>query len=446
MASLGCGINSILERIDNIKKIIQKYTIVSNAIATYIPATTAMITINIPFADFFKDIGNAVKATSLYQKIQEAYSIAKTGYEYIVAVQKAVEEIQKDFGDVVSNLSGILQDLQDLTVLDIQVLELDLAKLGFNPGEVITRLKNGENIDQVLGDAKAKLSASSAALIDKISKPLTISFDTTCQKLPNIVMLEVGNVRTPIILPTPPQRPNPTPAKAQTVPPVTTAAPNSTVTAAPPNSPAGTKSPIEGTLEVTKGSPYGFKYFADTGFSSGYKISRDWSKSSTALSSKLGVDSITLRKYIEVNLDAIGYYIAAPLKEAYPDITFTSGWRPLTAVARNQNKDSNAVSWHSYGCAFDFIIPAKYYKSSTDNPMAWVLNRVRNLRVGPGTARIGYFQLLREEDPGDKIEQIVWHVGARFVPIGTNSYNGDKVRVGRIGRKTKQPFTYESAR
>lgn len=446
MASLGCGINSILERIDNIKKIIQKYTIVSNAIATYIPATTAMITINIPFADFFKDIGNAVKATSLYQKIQEAYSIAKTGYEYIVAVQKAVEEIQKDFGDVVSNLSGILQDLQDLTVLDIQVLELDLAKLGFNPGEVITRLKNGENIDQVLGDAKAKLSASSAALIDKISKPLTISFDTTCQKLPNIVMLEVGNVRTPIILPTPPQRPNPTPAKAQTVPPVTTTAPNSTVTAAPPNSPAGTKSPIEGTLEVTKGSPYGFKYFADTGFSSGYKISRDWSKSSTALSSKLGVDSITLRKYIEVNLDAIGYYIAAPLKEAYPDITFTSGWRPLTAVARNQNKDSNAVSWHSYGCAFDFIIPAKYYKSSTDNPMAWVLNRVRNLRVGPGTARIGYFQLLREEDPGDKIEQIVWHVGARFVPIGTNSYNGDKVRVGRIGRKTKQPFTYESAR
>jgi hypothetical protein len=446
MASLGCGINSILDRIDNIRAILRKYSIVANAIATYIPATAAMITVNIPFAEFFSKIGNSVKATSLYQKIQEAYSIAKTGYEYIVAVQKAVEEIQKDFGDVVSNLSGILQDLQDLTVLDIQVLELDLAKLGFNPGEVITRLKNGENIDQVLGDAKAKLSASSSALIDKISKPLTISFDTTCQKLPNVVMLEVGNVRTPIILPTPPQRPNPEPAKVQVVPPVTTVAPNSTVTAAPPNSPAGTKSPIEGTLEVAKGSPYGFKYFADTGFSSGYKISRDWSKTSATLSSKLGIDSVTLLKYIEINLDTIGYYIAAPLKKAYPDITFTSGWRPLTSVARNQNKDANAVSWHSYGCAFDFIIPAKYYKSSTDNPMVWVLNRVRNLQVGPGTARVGHFQLLREEDPGDKIEQIVWHVGAKFVPIGTNSYNGDKVRIGRIGRKTKQPFTYESAR
>ncbi len=446
MASLGCGINSILDRIDNIRAILRKYSIVANAIGTYFPATTAMITVNIPFAEFFSKIGNAVTATSLYKKIQEAYSIAKTGYEYIVAVQKAVEEIQKDFGDVVSNLSGILQDLQDLTVLDIQVLELDLAKLGFNPGEVITRLKNGENIDQVLGDAKSKLSTTSSALIDKISKPLTISFDTTCQKLPNIVMLEVGNIRTPIILPVPPQLPTPGPATKQERPIVTTKKENDSVSGAPPNSTTATVIPIEQTLANTKGSKYGFTYFADTGFSSNYKISRDWNKVSSALSSRLGIDSVTLRKYVEINLDAIGFYIASPLKEAYPDITFTSGWRADTTVARRYNKDPKAVSWHSYGCAFDFIIPAKYYKSDTNNPMAWVLNHVKTLKVGPGNARIGYFQLIKEQDPGDKYEQIVWHVGARFVPIGTNAYNGDKVKIARTGRKTYLPFTYENAR
>jgi len=446
MASLGCGINSILDRIDNIKAILRKYSIVMNATANYFPAVTAMVSVNIPFAEFFKGIGDSVKATSLYKKIQEAYSIAKTGYEYIVAVQKAVEEIQRDFGDIVSNLSGILQDLQDLTVLDIQVLELDLAKLGFNPGEIITRLKNGENIDQVLGDAKDKLSASSSALIEKISKPLTVSFDTTCQKLPNVVLLEVGNIKTPVILPTAPQLPTPKSATKQDRADVTTTAPNKDVGRPTGTLTAGVKVPIENYFDNIKDGKYGFTYFANTGFSSGYKISRDWNKVSSSLSTKLGVDSVTLRKYVEINMNVLGHYVATPLKEKYPDITFTSGWRGETGINRAHNKDTNAVSWHSYGCAFDFIIPNKYYKSDTDNPMYWLLQHIKGLQIGPGNARIGFFQLIKEMDPGDRYDQIVWHVGGRFVPIGTNSYNGNTLRIARLGRKTTQKFTYENAR
>lgn len=417
-----------------------------NAVATYVPAVSAMITINIPFAEFFKNLGNDVKATSLFKSIQEAYSIAKTGYEYIVAVQKAVEEIQRDFGDIVSNLSGILQDLQDLTVLDIQVLELDLAKLGFNPGEIITRLKNGENIDQVLGDARDKLSASSAALIDKISKPLTISFDTTCQKLPNVVLLQVGNIKTPVILPTPPQLPSVRSLAKQERPPVTTTSPNKDVSRPTGTLTPGVKVPIENYFNNIKDGKYGFKYFADTGFSSGYKISRDWNKVSSTLSTKLGVDSVTLRKYVEINMNVLGHYVATPLKERWPDITFTSGWRAEPGITRAHSKDSNAISWHSYGCAFDFIIPNKYYKSDTDNPMYWLLQYIKTLQVGPGNARIGFFQLIKEMDPGDRYDQIVWHVGGRFVPIGTNAYNGNNLKIARLGRKTTQKFTYENAR
>ena len=445
--NLGCGINSILDRIDNIKAILRKYSIIANATATYVPAISGMYTVNLPFVEFFKKIGNGIKATSLYEQIQKAYTIAKTGYEYIVAVQKAIEEIQRDFGSVVSDLSGILQDLQDLTVLDIQVLELDLAKLGFNPGEVITRLKNGENIDQVLGDAKEKLSVSSAALIDKISKPLTISFDTTCQKLPNVVLIEVGNIKTPVILPTPPQSPTPEIAKTQEIPKVTTTSPNQPVgPAAGPALSSGVKLPIENYFSNIKDGKYGFKYFADTGFSSGYRISRDWNKVSSSLSQKLGVDSVTLRKYVEINMNVLGYYVATPLKEKYPDIVFTSGWRADIGVNRQHSKDRNAVSWHAYGAAFDFMIPNKYYKSDVDNPMYWLLQHIKTLRVGPGNARLGYFQLIKERDPGDRYDQMIFHVGGRFVPIGANSYNGNNLRIARLGRKTSQKFSYEDAR
>jgi len=450
MASLGCGINSILERIDNIRTVLKKYSIVTNGIGNYPAIASVVLTVSIPFNEFFANIGTELQATSLYQKIQEAYSIAKTGYEYIKAVQEAVTEITNDFGTVVSNLSGILQDLQDLTVLDIQVLELDLAKLGFNPGEVITRLKNGENIDQVLGDAKERLSASSSALIDKISKPLTISFDTTCQKLPNVVLMNIGNIKTPVILPVPPQKNSPGLAEKQDRVEITIVKLNDVVgTPLPPSITTGGATPpppVVTTFKGVKDAKYNFTYFADTGFSSGYKISRDWNKISAELSKKLGIDSVTLRQYVETNLNLMGVYLIRPLVDKYPDIVFTSGWRATIGVARQQNRNPNAVSWHAYGCAIDFKSPRKYYVSDKDNPMQFLLQHIKTLRVGPGNSKIGYFQLIKEMDPGDKYEDIVWHVGARFVPIGTNSYNGDTLKLARTGRTKNIGYTLESSR
>lgn len=61
-----------------------------------------------------------------------------------------------------------MQDIQDLTIVDIQILELDLARLGLNPGDVVSRITNGEDPKVVLGDARSSLSLQSQALIDKL--------------------------------------------------------------------------------------------------------------------------------------------------------------------------------------------------------------------------------------------------------------------------------------
>lgn len=425
MASLGCGIDSIIERIENIKSIIRKYTMVSNAIASWTPVQGVLLSINIPFADLFKEVGNSAIVTSLYDAVANAYNIAKTGIAYVRAVQAAVAEIQKDFGDIVSNLSGILQDIQDLTVLDIQVLELDLAKLGLNPGEIITRIKNGEDLDVVLGDAKEQLSESSKLLIDKLSKPLEVSFDTTCQKLPNIAMVTVGNLKTYVVLPERPQTAHPGIMKTQEIAPITTASNNDTV-----RRPAD----VEKVLKV-KDSKYNFDYFAKNGMGvSNYNITRDWNKVSAVLAQKTGLSSTTLLKYIELNYNAIGYYIVKPLAEKYPKIRFTSGWRSTLAVDRRQNKDPNALSPHSKGCAFDFKFPDEYWKSYDDNPIAYILSLMKSINVGPSNAKIGKFQVIQESNPGDKYSDMVWHIGAVFAPIGNNSYNGNTVKMTKLPR------------
>lgn len=201
MANLGCGVNAIIDKIKDIQRIITKYSAVAGTLQFNYPLVTAQLaTKTVYLTQIWDKISaglDAAKATSLYKAINEAYKTAKTGYDAVIAVQKNLDAVVKDFKDIVSDIEGIVQDVKDLTLgIDVSFIEFELLKIGVNPGEILNRLKNGETLDSVLGELKDQLSDKAKAAIDQLQSPLSFSFDTACQKLPNVIIIYEKNTST----------------------------------------------------------------------------------------------------------------------------------------------------------------------------------------------------------------------------------------------------------
>lgn len=449
MANPVCGINAIFEKVQNIKDILRKYSIASQALATWGPIQGITTSVNISLTEYFADITNSDTYKTLYDSVTKVYDTieeyggyVQQGIDAIKQTEAAIQEVINDFGSVVDNLSGIMQDVQSLTTFDIQVLELDLAKIGLNPGDVVTRIKNGEKINDVIGDYKDQLSESSKSLLEKIANPISISFDDTCAKLPNYAIMTIGNVKTIKAIPNPPTFHKPREADYVEQPQPETEAPADTVSGASPALPAAVKeSPIVQLLTAAKDPVFNFDYLAKGAVSSsGYNIDKQFSLVAPTLKVKYNLDQGTILTYIEQNLNAIGYYLIKPLIDKYPKIQITSGWRPITKVATVQNPNPNAVSKHASGEAFDFVMPNEYWKSDTDNPMQFLMSIIKNVKVGTPTARIGKFKLAVESwKRNDPASMKVFHVEATYVPFGTNMYNGDKLIIQQWPRTGTRP-------
>lgn len=449
MANPVCGINAIFEKVQNIKDILRKYSIATQALGTWGPIQGITTSVNVSLTEYFADITNSEGYKTLYDSVTKVYNTieeyggyVQQGIDAIKQTEAAIQEVINDFGSVVNNLSGIMQDIQDLTLFDIQILELDLAKIGLNPGDIVTRIKNGEKINDVIGDYKDQLSESSKALLEKIANPVSIKFDDTCAKLPNYAIITIGNVKTIKSIPNPPTHHAPREADYVEQPAPETKSVADVVAGPSPALPSAVKeAPIVQVLSVAKDPVYNFNYLAKGAVSSsGYNIDKQFSLVSGTLKQKYNLTEGVILTYIEQNLNAIGYYLIKPLLTKYPKIQITSGWRPITKVATVQNPNPNAVSKHASGEAFDFYIPDEYWKSDTDNPMQFLLSIIKNTKVGPPEARIGKFKLaveswLRSDPPRMK----VFHVEATYVPFGTNTYNGDTLIIQQWKRTGTRP-------
>lgn len=420
MANIGCSIDSIIERIETIKSILRKYSIISAGAASWGPIKGFSASIDIPLAEWFSKMAASGAFKSLYDNISKVYGYIKQGIAAVKQAQQAYQQLLKDFGTVVENLSGILQDLKDMTILDIQVLELDLAKLGLNPGEILTRIKNGEDPDLVLEGYAEKLSETSKALLDKLSKPLTVSLDFTCQKLPNIAIIEVGNVRKVYTMPAKPQPPKAGPGehKDQVPAPISTgyiSADYETLKAAI-GQPDDTWnwSKLSSGVEVAE--------FRHTLNDKSFNIVKTAVKESgkTALANEMTIEMVKL------NLDAIGKYIIKDFKKAFPEVTITSGFRDYPYVGKSKN-----ISQHAVGCAVDFQFPesSAHKFNQKENPkkvLNDILNRI-NIKItskdktsgGSKTMSIGKFRLIHEfvkgHDSSSGVKPNRFHLDANFV-------------------------------
>ena len=444
MASLGCGIDSIIERIEKIKSILRKYSLLSQGVANYAALKNYSFPLELPLKEWFSGLTGSGTFKTLFDGISSIYGYVKQGIQFVKDVEKEIQQVVKDFGDVVENLNGILQDLRDLTVLDIQVLELDLAKLGLNPGEILTRIKNGEDPDVVLAQYKEALSEQSKALLEKINKPLTINIDLTCQKLPNVVLIELGNVRKTVILPTKPQATRPEAKIEPQVPaPITT---YSGYTAA--------QQVVLETVKKKKDGTYNFAWLQNGHDMPEYRHSWSqaaWANIMSILKSR-GLTKVDANnkivgitpELIEANADAIGYYIVKPLKDMYgPQVKVTSGWRPYNV--------KDGFSAHNVGCAIDIQFPLgteHFFTGVTDSknansakkphPIKFLYDQVFSkidIQVpakGPSgqstTMKVGQFRVLREivkEKPASDVYPTHYHIHANFVLpgfMGGNAY------------------------
>lgn len=417
MASLGCGINSIMEKVEDIKLIIQKYSMVAGALNTNFPLVAAQLTIQVAgVSDLFKGIQDTVKASSLYKDIQDAYKTVKSGYDAVVEIKEKLDEVAQDYKDVVSNIEGIIQDIQDLTLgIDISFIELELVKLGVNPGEILNRLKNGETLDQVLGELKDGLSDRAKAAIEQLQQPLSISFDTACQKLPNVVVQYVRNTSTGnleqvvITRPAEPQITTPSQPETQERADRTTSIP------APPIE------VLEASFKNIKDGKYNFKYFCD-----GHDVPRFYhpfeKEFSTVAAALLAKNKNFTSQNIEYNLNCIGFYILKPFKTKYPGLIVTSGWRPTKFINPSQAGGKTGVlSAHAIGCAFDCQFPFLGDSWKGAHPIDWLKSHLQNLSVTVGGKRVGRFAIVKEANASTKPTNVVWHIEGYFVYPGLNT-------------------------
>ena len=413
MASIGCSIDAIIEKVENIQKILKKYEIATQGIGSWAATKGFNISIDIALSDWFAKMPGNGLLKSLYDDVSKVFNYLKQGSEFIKDAKREYDNIVKDFGDVVNNIEGIMQDLKDMTVIDIQVLELDLAKLGLNPGEIITRIKNGEDPDEVLGSASDKLSTSSQALLGKLSKPLSINIDTVCQKLPNVQIVEIGSVRTAKVLPAKPQAVKPGgEVAAQTLTPISTIQVRPNMAEYAKNIGGADKKYNWQYLCNGHDVPKFYHAFSDAAVYSAAGIIKD--KGNIALANEITPEKV------KMNLDAIGKHIVAPLKAQYgKDILITSGWRsdPFTS--------KGGISNHSIGCAVDFQFPASaaHLFKQKNNPIKFLMNLLSELNVEittekAGKLKVGNFRLIREfreSDPQAFTYPTVFHLDANFV-------------------------------
>lgn len=446
MANPVCGVNAILKKVDDIKKIIRKYTIIADGVTSWPAVQGLNATISVSLAPYFSQITSTDAFKTLYNSVTKIFDYVGTGLEQaqrgidaINSAQAQINEVINDFGDVVGNLSGILQDIQDLTSFDIQILELDLARLGFNPGEIITRIKDGEPLNVVLGDAAKSLSESSRSLLEKISNPLTISFDDTCAKIPNVAIIEVNGVKTKVFISNPPASNSPAPISTPAERPVIVTEAPADTTGAASNQPAVESNNYK-LLESFKDSKYNWQYLATGKFGEeANDITKYFKDVSPVLSKKLNMLPGDIELYIKLNLDVIGAVLIKPLIEKYPGITINSGWRSKLYVDKKQNSsEERVVSQHAYGCAFDFQIPEKYvnsYWKTNDTPIDFLKRTMATTKIGNESSRVGHYKIVREmpqradKSYDQRIQKSVFHIQAVYVPFVTNTYNGPNFNV-----------------
>lgn len=457
MANLVCGFNDIIEKINNIKKILRKYTALAQGLGSLGPVTVATEALNKYVTEFFSSITSTEGYKSLYgdlnkiyQYVDKGFEIAlegadalKTGSEKLKQFREDINELVADYGEVVSNLAGIMQDIQDLTIVDIQILELDLARLGLNPGDVVSRITNGEDPKVVLGDARSSLSLQSQALIDKLKNPISVDFDAACKKIPNVAIITVGNVRTPIVLPNPPKRINNAVQDPPKAPVIETESDKSSVPARVQNDPVQVdQTPAYKTLKaIPIDSKYNFKSLTKPSKEGGVApFSDNFNKFASITYPELVKRGVTLNQTavanaIELNLNIIGSLLIKPLKAKYgKSIMITSGWRAEVKIDPKQNKNKKSISPHAKGQAFDFqMLDASIWKSDDDNPMQFLKKIMREQHITVDGKKVGWFQLLVEKPQGVPLSakrQWVLHVGAVYVPgMGNHLYNGNKVYI-----------------